>query len=71
MKKEYWYLGLAIVLAIVIMKYGNKITSMASAGNPNYPPSQINLDTTPGYGPQGPNDGSNNYSGSGSFKFPW
>lgn len=65
--KDWMYFGIALILAIVILKYGNRISSLASSGNPNYPPAQ-----DPSIiGPQGPNDGSNNPSGSGSYKFPW
>lgn len=67
MNKNTIYLGIAILVALAVIFYGNKIKAMASAGNPNNPPPQ----NQPSYGPQGPNDGSNNYGGSGSFKFPW
>lgn len=61
---------LGIIFVVIVGFYLLKSTSIfkasASTGNPNYPPSQDGLSI----GPQGPNDGSNNYGGSGHTMIP-
>jgi hypothetical protein len=59
--------GWIIVIAIALYFFSKaKISAAVSAGNPNLPPSQSSV----GIGPQGPNDGSNSYDGSGHTVYP-
>lgn len=60
-------LGIIVTLIIGLYLFSKwKVTGATSAGNPNQPPVQGALTL----GPQGPNDGSNNYSGSGHTILP-
>jgi len=59
-------LAVAIIIGYFVLKYTRIIKASTSTGNPNQPVSQMQL----GLGPQGPNDGSNNYAGSGHTVLP-
>src|SRR5438876_2812272 len=61
------FFGWLIVIGIALYLFNKaKIKAAVSAGNPNYPASQpVSM-----IGPQGPNDGSNNYSSSGHTVTP-
>lgn len=61
-----WVIIVIAVLVAWALKSG-RIKADVSVGNPNYPTSQSRLDR----GPQGPNDGSNNYMGNGHYANAW
>ena len=63
--KTGWAL-LAIVVILFLLFRTTKIQAAASIGNPNAPTPQ----PVPVLGPQGPNDGSNNPTGSGATMLP-
>lgn len=61
------FFGWLVVIGVVLYLWSKgKFSALTSAGNPNIPPGQIMMPI----GPQGPNDGSNSYVGSGHTLWP-
>ena len=65
MIKQLGLLAIILLGIIFLSKNFFSVSSQPNTGNPNLPPPQPN----PMIGPQGPNDGSNNTSGTGHFYF--